>query len=161
MLKLAGERITGKPMESFSSRHTERGHALEPEARDYYAFLRDVDPAQIGFVHNDIAGASPDSLIGEDGLLEIKTALPHLLADLILKDQFPPEHIAQTQGQLWVTGRAWVDIIVYWPGMPPLIKRADRDEAYITNLAAAVQQFNAELEEIVARIRTYGGQEAA
>jgi hypothetical protein len=161
LLKLAGERITGKPMVSYSGRHTERGHEMEPEARDFYAFLRDVDPVQIGFVRNDIAGASPDSLIGDDGLLEIKTALPHILGELILKDQFPPEHRAQTQGQLWVTGRAWVDIIVYWPGMPPLIKRAKRDEAYIDDLAAAVRAFNDELDEIVAKIRAYGGQEAA
>lgn len=161
LLKLAGERITGKPMVSYSGRHTERGHEMEPEARDYYAFMRDVDPVLIGFVRNEIAGASPDSLIGDDGLLEIKTALPHILGELILKDQFPPEHRAQTQGQLWVTGRAWVDIIVYWPGMPPLIKRTHRDEPYIANLAAAVAQFNEELAAVVEQIRAYGVREAA
>jgi hypothetical protein len=161
MLKLAGERITGRPMESFSNAHTERGKLMEEEARNFYAFLTDTDPQQVGFMRNDLAGASPDSLIGDDGLLEIKTALPYILAEIILKDQFPPEHRAQTQGQFWVSGRAWVDLIVYWPSMPSFIKRAHRDERYIADLAAAVEQFNHELAEVVEKIRAYGRREAA
>jgi hypothetical protein len=163
MLKLAGERITGKPMETFSNQHMERGKLMEEEARNFYAFLTDDEPQQIGFIRNDLAGCSPDSLIGADGLLEIKTALPHLLIDFIFKDEFPPEHRAQTQGQLWVTGREWVDLTVYWPKMPPFIKRAYRDEVYIRDLAAAVERFNDELAEVVERIKSYGlrEQEAA
>lgn len=161
MLKLAGERITGKPMETFSNAHMERGKVMEEEARNYYAFLTDAEPQQVGFIRNDLAGASPDSLLGDDGLLEIKTALPHILGDLILSGEFPSEHRAQTQGQLWVTGRQWVDLIVYWPGMPAFIKRAHRDERYIADLAAAVTQFNAELAEMVEKIRAYGEREAA
>ena len=75
---------------------------------------------------------------------------------MILSDAFPAEHVAQTQGQLWVTGRAWVDLIVYWPGMPRFIKRAGRDEAYIANLATAVDQFNFELDAMVQKILAYG-----
>jgi hypothetical protein len=161
MLKLAGERITGKPMETFSNHHMERGKLMEEEARNFYAFLTDDEPRQIGFLRNDLAGCSPDSLIGDSGLLEIKTALPHLLIDFIFKDEFPPEHRAQTQGQLWVAGREWVDLIVYWPKMPPFIKRAYRDEAYIRDLAGAVEQFNEALAEVVERIQAYGLREAA
>jgi hypothetical protein len=139
----------------------ERGKLMEEEARNFYAFLTDTDPQQVGFMRNDLAGASPDSLIGDDGLLEIKTALPYILAEIILKDQFPPEHRAQTQGQFWVSGRAWVDLIVYWPSMPSFIKRAHRDERYIADLAAAVEQFNHELAEVVEKIRAYGRREAA
>lgn len=154
---LAGEIITGEPAESFSNRHMERGHEMEGEARDFYAFLNDVEPERVGFIRNGRKGASPDSLIGENGILEIKTAIPSILIELLMKDQFPPEHKAQTQGQLWIAERDWIDICVYWPGVPPLIKRAGRDEKYLTELSGAVDQFTDELDAIVAKIRAYGG----
>jgi hypothetical protein len=156
MLKLAGERLTGEPMASFSNAHMERGKEMEGEARDFYAFLTDADPQLVGFIRNGDKGCSPDSLIGEGGVLEIKTALPHILIDLILKDEFPPEHKAQTQGQLWVAEREWVDLAVYSPGLPTLIKRAHRDDAYIATLAAAVAEFNEELAATVEKIKAYG-----
>ena len=145
MLKLAGEIITGDPMDSFSNAHTERGHEMEPEARNFYAFRHDVDPQLIGFIRNGNAGASPDSLIGENGLLEIKTKLPHLLIDVTLRGEFPTDHKAQCQGQLWIAEREWIDLICYWPKMEPFIARAYRDEEYIKQLARAVDQFNDEL----------------
>lgn len=160
MLKLAGEIITGEPMESFSNQHTDRGHEFEPEARDLYAFQTGAQLERIGFIKNGKAGASPDSLIGEDGGAEIKTKLPHLLAEILLKDEFPPEHKAQVQGTLWITGRQWWDIAVYWPGMPLFVKRTQRDEPYIQKIATEVDRFNAELQQTVEYIRRYG-QEAA
>ena len=152
MLKLAGEIITGDPMDSFSNAHTERGHEMEPEARNFYAFRHDVDPQLIGFIRNGNAGASPDSLIGENGLLEIKTKLPHLLIDVTLRGEFPTDHKAQCQGQLWIAECEWIDLICYWPKMEPFIARAYRDEEYIKQLARAVDQFNDELAEIIARL---------
>ncbi len=154
---LAGEIITGEPAESYSNRHMQRGHEMEGEARNFYAFLRDAEPQRVGFIRNGRKGASPDSLIGKSGILEIKTAIPSVLIELLIKDQFPPEHKAQTQGQLWIGERGWVDICIYWPGMPPLIKRAGRDEKYISELSSAVGQFTEELDELVERIRSYGG----
>ena len=159
LYKLAGEIITGEPMQSFSNGHTERGHEMEAVARDAYAFMRDAEPQPVGFIRNGRAGASPDSLLGNDGLLEIKSKLPHLLVETILRDDMPPEHRAQCQGQLWIAEREWVDIAVYWPGMPLFIHRSYRDEEFIKALAAAVDQFNAELDEIVAKVRKYGGME--
>lgn len=153
MLKLAGEIITGDPMNSFSDAHTERGHEMEPEARNFYAFRHDIDPQLIGFIRNGDAGASPDSLIGDNGLLEIKTKLPHLLIDVTLRGEFPPDHKAQCQGQLWIAEREWIDLICYWPKMEPFLVRAYRDEEYIKQLAQAVDQFNDELAEIVARLK--------
>ena len=152
MLKLAGEIITGDPMDSFSNAHTERGHEMEPEARNFYAFRHDVDPQLIGFIRNGNAGASPDSLIGENGLLEIKTKLPHLLIDVTLRGEFPTDHKAQCQGQLWIAELEWIDLICYWPKMEPFIARAYRDEEYIKQLARAVDQFNDELAEIIAHL---------
>ena len=151
MLKLAGEILTHEPMDSFSNKHMERGHEMEPEARRFYAFQNDVEPELVGFIRKGRTGASPDSLVGTDGLLEIKTKLPHLLLDVLLKDSFPSEHKAQCQGQLWVAEREWIDLICYWPKMPPHIVRAYRDEPYIKQISEAVDQFNDELAEIVAR----------
>ena len=153
LLKLAGEVITGKPMESFSSTYTERGHAMEAEARDLYAFQTGAQLDRVGFVRRGRSGCSPDSLIGPDGGLEIKTKFPHLLIDLILKDEFPSEHKAQVQGTLWVTGRQWWDIAIYWPDIPLFVKRVHRDEAFIQQLVTELDRFNTDLDAIVAQMR--------
>jgi YqaJ-like recombinase protein len=161
LYKLAGEILTGKPAESFASAHMARGNAMEGEARDLYALMHDVDPVRVGFIKNGPKGCSPDSLIGDKGALEIKTALPHLLIGYLIKDEFPPEHKAQCQGVLWVGEREWVDIGIYWPELPLLEKRAVRDEPYIKAISSAVDAFNEELQDIVARIRAYGMDPAA
>ncbi len=154
MLKLAGEIITGEPMESFSNGAMERGKIMEDEARNFYSFMTDADPVQVGFIRNGQKGCSPDSLLGTDGMLEIKTKAPHLAIETILKDkEFLPEHKAQCQGALWVAEREWIDLAVYWPKVPLFVKRAYRDEDYITKLSAAVDAFNSELQEIVAKVR--------
>lgn len=156
MLKLAGEIITGEPTEHFSNVHTDRGHAMEPKARELYSFAHDVDLVQVGFIRSGKKGCSPDSLIGSSGMLEIKTKLPHLLIDALLRDDFIAEHKAQCQGALWVAEREWIDLAVYWPGLPLFTKRAVRDEAYIREMSDAVDLFNHELAEVVDRVRRYG-----
>lgn len=153
LYKLAGEIITGRqPSEGFSNIHTERGHAMESDARHFYAYMNDVEPQQVGFIRNGRKGCSPDALIGENGVLEIKTKLPHLMIETLLRGEFPPAHKAQCQGALWITEREWIDIFVYWPAMPPFIVRAERDEPYISKLSDAVDAFNEELDEVVSKI---------
>lgn len=161
LYKLAGEILTGQPMESYTNPHMERGKAMEDEARNFYQFMHDCECSRVGFIRNGRTGASPDSLIGLDGMVEIKTKLPHLMVETILRGEFPPEHRAQCQGQLWVAERDWIDIAVYWPGMPLFVSRATRDEAYIRELASAVDAFNDELDAIVERVRAFGQREAA
>lgn len=161
MRKLAGEIITGEPMEAFTNVHLERGKAMEAEARDLYAFMTDLEPVQVGFVKSGRKGASPDSLIAGDGGLEIKTKLPHLQIELLEKDEVPSEHIAQVQGGMWVAEREWWDFVSYWPKLPLFVKRVYRDEAYIKTLSDAVDRFNDELDAMVERIRHYGMKEAA
>lgn len=156
MLKLAGELITGEAEETYSNAHMERGKVMEAEARERYAFEAEADPIQIGFIRNGPKGCSPDSLIGTNGALEIKTKLPHLAIDCLLRGEFPAEHKAQCQGVLWVGEREWIDLAVYWPGIPLFVKRAYRDEPYIAQLAEAVDAFNAELAEVVSRVRAIG-----
>lgn len=156
MLKLAGEIVTGEVTEGFSNAHAERGHVMEPDARNLYALMTDNEPELVGFIRNGDKGCSPDSLIGTDGMLEIKSKLPHLLIDVLLRDEFPAEHKAQCQGALWVAEREWIDIAVYWPKLPLFIKRAYRDELYIAEMAKAVSAFNEELASVVDRVRRYG-----
>lgn len=156
MLKLIGERLTGQPMESYSNDHMERGKVMEEEARQLYALVRDVEPQPVGFMRRGEAGASPDALIGADGLLEIKTKAPHLQLECILADRLPPEHVAQVQGQLWISGRSWCDFVSYWPGLPLFRTRVERDETYIAGLKVAVTEFLDEMEFTITKINAYG-----
>lgn len=153
---LAAEIITGEPGEHFETDAMRRGHEMEAEARKFYSFIHDADPQLVGFVRNGQTGCSPDALLGNDGLLEVKTKRGDILIDVLLKDDIPPEHKAQIQGALWVTEREWCDLACYWPGLPLFVKRAYRDEPYITELCVAVSRFNEELAEIVERVRRYG-----
>jgi hypothetical protein len=153
LYELAGEIMTGEPAKGYTNAAMERGKVMEDEARDHYAFMKDVEPTRVGFVRNGDKGCSPDSLIGERKVLEIKTKEPHVLIEAIVRGSFPPEHKAQCQGALWVCERDVVDISCYWPKMPPLILSAGRDEEFIRNLADEVSRFNDDLRALVARLR--------
>lgn len=153
MLQLAGEVLTGTVQESYTNPHMERGKAMEDDARKAYALISGNEPKRVGFLRRGDAGASPDSLIEADGTLEIKTALPHIQIERLLANRLPPEHVAQVQGQLWISMRAWCDFVSYWPGLPILIVRVQRDEAYIASLSLAVREFSEELRQVVASIR--------
>lgn len=156
MYQLAAEIVTGAVHEGYRNADIERGHEMEPEARNMYALITDAEPTAVGFVRNGPKGCSPDSLVDKSGILEIKTKQPDLLIETLLRDVFPAEHKAQCQGALWVTEREWIDIAVYWPRLPLFIKRAYREEAYIAQIAEAVDAFNEELENVVDQVRRYG-----
>ena len=153
MHKLAGEIITGEPMDNYSNAHMDRGKANESEARDLYAFVQDTEPVEIGFVVNGNCGASPDSFVSMAGLLEVKDCLPHIQIARLLDASLPPEHKPQVQGQLMVTEREWCDFMSHSRGMPPLIVRVPRDEEYIQQIRASVDQFVAELARLVEWIK--------
>lgn len=156
MRKLAGEILTGEPMESFSNAHMERGKAMEAEALTAYELVRGVDVEAVGFIRNEAVGAgcSPDGLVGQLGGVEIKTKLPHLLIECFERgDECPPEHLAQVQGAMWLTGRAWWDFVAYWPKLPTFIVRVERDDDYIQMLREEVGQFNRELASMVEKMR--------
>lgn len=158
MLKLAGEILTGEPMETYSNVHMERGQEQEDNARDRYALTHDAEPKRIGFIEDaDLgAGCSPDALLGDDGVLEIKSALPHIQIERLLAGKVPPEHVAQCQGNLLITRRNYIDFVSHCPRLPLFVKRAYRDEAYLKNLASEIERFNDELAVTVDRIRRYG-----
>lgn len=156
MRKLAGEILTGEPQDSYSNQYMERGKALEDEARNLYAFMTDAEINRVGFIRNGDKGASPDSLVGDKGGLEIKVALPHIQIERLLKGELPPEHRAQVQGNIWIAEREWWDFASYCPKLPLFTIRVYRDDGYIANLAGAVSEFNKELADMVERIRRYG-----
>ena len=158
MLKLAGEILTGEPMESYTNFNMERGKVMEDEARELYSFIKNVEPERVGFIRSGQKGCSPDSLIGATGGLEIKTALPHIQIDRLMKDELPAEHKAQVQGSMWVAERDTWDFVSYWPKLPLFIKPVARDNGYIANLAGEVDRFNDELQKVVETIKSYGKQ---
>lgn len=160
MRKLAGEIITGEVTESFSNSHTERGKEMEDEARQAYAFINSLEPELVGFIRNGEKGASPDSLIGVIGGLEIKTALPHIQIDRLERNRLPPEHKAQVQGNLWISDREWWDFVSYWPRLPMLCVRVFRDEDYIKTMSDEIDRFNDEKAALIERIRSYGQEPA-
>jgi hypothetical protein len=151
--KLAGEIMTGQPMDSYSNANMERGKEREDEARALYSMLNESEITRVGFIKNGNCGCSPDSLVGDDGGLEIKDALPHVQIARLLDGHLPAEHKAQVMGSLKITGRAWWDFMSHCRGLPPLIVRVQRDEQYIAELTAAVDAFAAELAQLVEWLR--------
>ena len=152
LYKLAGEIITGQVVESYSNANMERGKVMEDEARAWYELMHNP-VEQVGFIEEDRMGYSPDGLVGDKGALEIKTKFPHLLIPVLLSRDFPAEHKAQCQGGLMVSGREWIDLVCYWPGMPVAVHRAYRDEIYIAELRKAVSLFVEELDELTSKLR--------
>lgn len=153
MNTLIGERITGEAADPFmGNRHTERGHELEVVARKLYEQREEVETKQVAIILNHGAGYSPDSLVGANGLTEIKTKLPKFQVEVILSGEIPKEHVAQCQGGLWVSEREWIDFVCYWPGMPLFIKRAYRDEALIRKLSERVSTFYELLDDRMNRV---------
>jgi hypothetical protein len=152
MRELASERLRGWVEDGYSNAHMERGHEQEDEARRTFAFEHAITPVRVGFIKNGRVGCSPDSLIGDDGGLEIKTALGHIQIERLKSGKVPSEHKAQVQGSLWITGRKWWSFVSYSPDLPLMHDRVERDETYIARIAAAVDAFNAELDALVASL---------
>ncbi len=150
--RLTGEIITGEPEETYKNEYMQRGHEQEKEAADLYAMIRDTEPAIVGFIKNGNCGCSPDRLIGDKGMLEIKTAKASIQIERLLAGGLPPEHKAQCQGQLMVSQRSWVDFLSYCRGLPPLIIRVERDEEFIAALRTDIDEFVFELNELVGKI---------
>lgn len=159
--KLAGELLTGEPMVNYVSPDMERGKLMEDEARDLYAFQNGIEPQRVGFIRNGDKGASPDSLLGASGGLEIKSAAAHVQIERLLDGGLPAEHKAQVQGSLWVAEREFWDFASYCPKLPLLVVRVYRDEKYIESISLAVELFNTELRQTVEYIRRYGAEVAA
>ncbi|WP_332823216.1 lambda exonuclease family protein [Stutzerimonas kunmingensis] len=150
---LAVERLTGACVETYSNAAMERGVALEEEARQAYeARIGDLC-VEVDFIDHPTlpnVGISPDGLVGDDGLVEIKcpaSMAKHL--DALRTGAHADEYRWQVQGQLWVTGRAWCDVASYDPRFPEhlrlAVRRVERDEAAAAELEAACIKAEAEV----------------
>jgi hypothetical protein len=117
------------PQSEWESVSMIQGARLEPEARSYYEFNRNCEVQEVGFVFSDCErfGCSPDSLVGDDGLLELKCPNAHTHVAYLCKEALPDEYRAQCHGQLIVTGREWVDFMSYYPGLPKFLVRVTPD----------------------------------
>jgi len=156
MWQLAGERVTGKPEESYMSAAMQRGVEMEAEARAYYNLINDVEIEQVGVCFPDdkrICAASPDGLVGKDGLVEIKCPVIYTHVGYLLNGGLVEEYFQQVQGGLYVTGRKWTDVISYFPGLRPLVIRVERDEAFIRKLAIELELFAKQLDTVTEKIR--------
>ena len=138
--QLVAERLTGEREEVYQSHHMIRGTELEPEARDMYCLMKDVEVQEVGFCLHDTlkVGCSPDGLIGEDGGLEIKAPAPATHVEYLRGGVLPSRYKQQVMGCLWITQREWWDFVSYHPNMKPLIVRVERDEEYIAALEECV-----------------------
>lgn len=159
MAELISERLTGTPAEKFTNAAMQWGTETEAEARAAYAFRTDADVTEVGIVrHPAIAWthASPDGLVGNDGLVEIKcpTSATHL--DTLLRQSVPGKYVTQMQWQMACTGRQWCDFASFDPRLPEsmrlYVERVPRNDALIAELEAAVVAFLRELDAKIERL---------
>lgn len=161
MAELVAERLTGTRAEGFTNAAMQWGTDMEPEARVAYEFYRDATVSEVGFVpHPSIAetGASPDGLVDDAGLVEIKCPNTATHIDTLRGGSLPEKYFLQIQWQLACTGRDWCDFVSYDPRLPEsmrlFVDRVKRDDAAISAIEKDVSEFLTELREIVRDLRS-------
>jgi putative phage-type endonuclease len=159
MAQLVCERLTGQKGESFTNAAMQHGTDTEPLARAAYEALRDVLVDEVGFVpHPSIimAGASPDGLVSEDGLLEIKCPNTATHIETLLSQSVPGKYFTQMQFQLACTGRQWCDFVSFDNRLPDelqlFVKRVPRDNEFIKQMEDEVVKFLNELDIKIAQL---------
>jgi putative phage-type endonuclease len=157
--QIIAERLTGCVAPSFTNSAMQHGTETEPEARRAYEFYVDRDVQQVGFVAHpqiEMAGASPDGLVGDDGLLELKCPNTATHIETLLTGRIPDKYHKQMQFQLACTGREWCDFASYDNRMPErmrlFVKRVSRDAQDIGEIETAVRAFLLEIDETLARL---------
>ena len=169
-LTLAAELFAGKPVDAWEGNYwTERGREMENRAISLYEFANDVTIEPAGFVETDTGetGCSPDGLVGDDGLVEVKClkAENHIKAILYSQEhgRCLPDYVQQTQGELMICGRSWCDLVFYHPELPLLVVRQTPIEAVVDGLRTMVPKVIARRDKVLAVLHeqagTAGGQE--
>jgi putative phage-type endonuclease len=160
MAELIAERLTGVSADNYTNAAMAWGTATEDEARASYEFQAGVVVETVGFVaHPSLAmcGASPDGLVGDDGLLEIKCPNTKTHIDTLLGRSIPSEYVTQMLWQMACTGRAWCDFVSYDPRLPEtmrlFVKRLERDDERIAEITKEVEAFLKELSDKEASLR--------
>jgi putative phage-type endonuclease len=155
------EILTNTTAVGFVSEAMKWGTEQEPNARALYASTIFDPVVEVGFIdHPDIlgAGCSPDGLVGDDGIVEIKCPNTATFLEIFLTDNIPQKWLTQIQMQLDCTGRKWCDFVCYDPRMPEggliYVQRVERDEMFISTMREMIQTFIKELNEEVEQVKT-------
>lgn len=167
--QLIAERLTGTPAESYTNAAMQHGTETEPEARAAYEFYQGVTVTEIAFVPHpsiDQAGCSPDGLVADDGLVEIKCPQTATHLETLLGQAVPGKYEVQMQFQMACTGRQWCDFVSYDPRMPEnmrmFVKRVERDDKRINELETEIAAFLLEMAVKLSQLNSlYGLQDAA
>ena len=159
MAQLVCERLTGEKGESFTNAAMQHGTDTEPLGRAAYEALKDVLVDEVGFVpHPSIimAGASPDGLVGDDGLLEIKCPNTATHIETLLSQTVPSKYNTQMQFQMACTNRSWCDFVSFDNRLPQelqlFVKRVPRDNMYIRLMEEEIVKFLNELDVKIAQL---------
>lgn len=157
MAQLVAERLTGVTAEGFTSPAIERGKEMEAEARLAYEIITGVQVAEIDFVEHpqiSFSGASPDGLVGDDGLIEIKCPNTATHIDTLRGATISKAYRDQMQWQMACTGRRWCDFTSYDPRMPESmqlhVQCIYRDDEYIDEIESEVKAFLSEMDTMIA-----------
>lgn len=164
MAQLVSERLSGVAIEGYTSAAMQWGIETEADARIAYEFRTGATVEEAGFIlHPTIAmcGASPDGLVGADGLVEIKCPNTATHIDTLLGSSIPDKYQVQMLWQMACTGRAWCDFVSYDPRLPEamrmLVKRIHRDDKRIAELESAAVEFLAEVDAKIAALNAKYG----
>jgi putative phage-type endonuclease len=160
LAELICERLTGVAVEGFTNSAMQWGTDQEPRARELYEFIYDCAVEQVGFVHHpliDASGSSPDGLVGESGLVEIKAPNSATHIETLLSEKIPAKYQTQMQWQMACDPtRLWCDFVSFDPRLPAdmqlFVKRLDRDDALIADLEKEVRAFLAEVDAKIAAL---------
>lgn len=142
LLKKTAERLNPNFRDDFFiTKDIERGIELESQARLLYEMQTGNEIKEIGFCEvDDFVGCSPDGLIGEDGIIEIKSPKDNVFIEQVIKDKIKPEYYTQIQYNLYCLDRNYCDYIAYNVNYPLFIKRIERDETYIEKIKKTIEQ---------------------
>ncbi|WP_208435072.1 lambda exonuclease family protein [Bartonella phoceensis] len=163
-IKLITERLTGEVSQSYLTPAMQWGIEHEEDALREYAFIYDTEVTPCGFIPHptiEMAGASPDGFVGDDGLVEVKCPQANTHLRFFIDNQIKPEYSAQMQFQMACTGRKWCHFISYNPHfvgrsdhLRMKIKRVERDEEQIKQINQAVEVFLEGIEQDMKKVLT-------
>lgn len=150
--QLVAERLTGTAADSYTNASMLWGLETEPEARRAYEFYSDADVAEVGFIDHpdiDLSGASPDGLVDDDGMVEIKCPNTATHIETLLSAAIPAKYQTQMLWQMACAERHWCDFVSYDPRLPEemrlFVKRLERDDEKLKDITACVRDFLAEV----------------
>lgn len=157
-IQLVSERLTGERQETYVNQAMQDGIDREQFARDRYV-QQFGEVEEVGFIQHPTleAGASPDGLIGTDGIIEIKCPMGSTHTETLITQEVPSKYVPQIQFQLLVTGRKWCDFVSYNPMFPEnlqvFVRRVFANKEYQQELEDEVKQFLKEVDDVISKLK--------